>query len=81
MAYKYMYDIGYKIKGKGNTIYSAWYPGNDADQAVEIAKNSAVSFYNRWNKDQITENDLEFVKVKLSGDYDKVMKDLENDRS
>lgn len=81
MAYKYMYDIGYRIKGKDNTTYSAWYPGNDADQAVQIAKNSAVTFYNRWNKDQITENDLEFVKVGLFGDYDKVMKDLQNDRS
>jgi hypothetical protein len=81
MTYKYMYDIGYKINGKGNTIYSAWYPGNTEEQAVEIAKNSAVTFYNKWNEDQITEDDLEFVRVNLSGDYSKVMKDLQDDRS
>lgn len=78
--YQYMYYIGYR-KPTDDYKHCAWYGGNTEAEAKQNAIESAVKFHNQWNKTQITELDINIVECELSGEYDKVMKELSNDRS
>lgn len=77
-----MYSIFYQIPGDAqNFSRSSWYGGNTEEEAKQNAISSAVSFHNRYSEDKIEESDVKIVKCSLSGNYDSVLKGLQNDRS
>ena len=77
---KYMYEVRHR-KPNFDYVIANYYGGNTEAEAVENAIKSTVDHHNRCEKTQISRNDISVLEVKLIGDYDKVMKELSNDRS
>lgn len=77
MAYKYMYFVTMRVKGQEGTP-AGWYPGNTEEEAMEIATKSQLNFVNKYYE-PITEEDIEVVEIRFSGNYDMVMNDLKRD--
>lgn len=79
-TYKFMYKIGYK---KPESIYThvTYVGGNDEEEAIANATNEAVAFHNKYNEPKIQAFDIKIVEVEQAGDYNKVLRELQNDMS
>lgn len=78
--YDFMYRLEYK---KPESIYThiTYEGGNDEEEAIANCINNAVEFHNRYNEPKITANDIRIQKVECEGDYNKILRELQNDRS
>lgn len=77
---KYMYEVKHR-KPNFDYIIANYYGGDTEVQAIENAIESTVDHHNRYESEKITNQDIHIVSVRLIGDYDRIMKELSNDRS
>mgnify|MGYP003683167401 CR=1 FL=1 len=77
---KYMYSITYK-KPNSAYNYSSWYGGDNEQEAISNCKKSVLAHHNKYEKEKILEEEISIVEVRKDGDYNYVLKQLQNDMS
>ena len=73
---KFTYSIKYEKTGS-NSVHQVYHGGDTEAQAKETALKEGLEFHNRWNENKLTEKDFKITECYVSGDYAKVLSDLE----
>lgn len=73
---KFMYEVALR---KPNDVanYVSYHGGDTPEEAQATAVKTQVEFHNQWNKEKLTAADITVASVKLQGDYQAVLRDLE----